>query len=323
MGALTDAVNQNEEAFRQLGNGIAVAATEAVKFGAFIIEATRQAGDLAAVAGMMFTDGTSWDEAWNAIKRVEEARKADAEAAKKQGAETSKTNKTFNEAALTATKAAAAMTDLERARKGESMASARNDVMGEIARLKALAAGRKHAADQIDRELRIQRDKAEIMRQTGASEEQALKLATQKANLEDRIAGKRSKIGGVTNKKYMEDRVSGPLSNNGPLTANGGIDGFNRNQQKTETDRNDPALPGYKRGGYVPRFFDPLSRRGATPVGGGATRTTFDVSGQVNAAAAAPAQAARDAAASATQTADPALGKLDAIHKELTRIRTS
>ena len=210
-------------------------------------------------------------------------------------------------------------TDDERRKKAQDMAQNRNDIMGEIAQLKALAAGRKGAADEIERELRIQKDKLDLMRQTGASEEEALRLAKQKANLEDRVAGKRAKIGGVTSEKYMDERPGGPLSNNGPLTEGGGIDGFYRLQQTPSYRREKSLIPGNKfmepRTVFVPGFAGSLSGR---------DRKTSDVAGLVNTAAAAPAAAARNAAsASQPQTADPVIAELQKIHAELARIRTA
>ena len=217
------------------------------------------------------------------------------------------------------------MSDSERQKRAQDMAQNRNDIMGEIAQLKALAAGRKSAADEIERELRIQKDKLDIMRQTGASEEQAQRLAEQKAKLQDRIDGKRSKIGGVGAARFMGES-SGPLSNNGPLTEGGGIDGFYRLQSTRSFRRENSLIPGNKpfepKTVFVPNFGGSLADRGRVPSPN--FGNTFDVAGRVNTAAAAPAAAARGAAnGPQTQTADPTLAELQKIHAELTRIRTA
>lgn len=210
-------------------------------------------------------------------------------------------------------------------RRGQDMANSRNNIMGEIAQLKALAAGRKSAANEIEREMKIRENTLRIMRETGASEEQAKKLAEQKANLEDRIAGKRRKIRGPRGpQREMGDlstplATHGPLSRHAPLTQNGGLDGFYRNQKKM--DGGPVARPGYGKWATMPKF-NPYTGAAYAP-------TVLDVGGRVNAAANAPAAATRDAAnasqaaAAGNGQADPALAKLDDIHAELTRIRTA
>jgi len=204
--------------------------------------------------------------------------------------------------------------------KAANMAAARNDVLGELAMLKALAGGHKAKADEIERGMRIQKDQLDIMRRTGASEEQALKLAQQKASLQDRVDGKRSKIRGVqTSDTYSDGSLSGrtgPLSSGGSLTDNGGVAGFRRMQEKNELSLGQRQPAGFRFGQRIPVVDVSLTGR------------RLDVGDRINNATGAPATATRDAAAAARNPnaapgQDATLTKLDAILAELTRIRTA
>lgn len=210
----------------------------------------------------------------------------------------------------------------DRKKQAESVSLARDSIMGEIAQLKALAAGRKSAADEIAREMRIRTDIARIIKETGASEEQARKLAEAKAKAEDRIAGKRSRIRGVKEEKPLTaEGGSGRLYNSVPLSG-GGLDGFYRAQQRVESDYDKPPRPGYRRGGLVPAF-DAFT--------GGPYRNRFDVGSRVATATGAPEAAARGqartaatVASTAAQTAQQSSEQILAkIHAELIRIRTA
>lgn len=197
--------------------------------------------------------------------------------------------------------------DDDRRKRAADMAKNRNDVMGEIAMLQALVTGNNAKADAIDRQLRLEKYKLEIIKQTGASEAQALELAKKKVALEDRLAGKSSHIGGVTSKRFMGEEL-GPLSKGGPL-AGGGISEYWRNQQKKETNMKDPALPGYRRGQLVPVYPGSLSSRGAVAVGSAVNRML----GQPQSSAASTDKA----------SGDPTLAELKGIKSELVRIRTA
>lgn len=106
----------------------------------------------------------------------------------------------------TADKAAAARKEVEA--HNQSL----NSLMGELAILEAQAGGHDKKAKALQRELQIANDTQAIMRETQASEEEALRLATRKADLQDKLAKRRDRdsnrdenqgahIGGVTKSK--------------------------------------------------------------------------------------------------------------------------
>lgn len=294
----------------RLGGGIGQLVVWAKDAAAAFTDFGTAIGVTAATYVAMFRDGLDFDTALERslenLRQLEQARRDEADAARQQQAADKAAD---TPAPLTGTGGGkGGPSDIDRRQRQRDVDESRNSLLGELAILEQQARGHDKKARQIERQLQIERDKLQIIKETGASEEQALRLAQRKADLEDRLDrrqnGQRSHIGGVKSKQFMSDRQGGPLSNNGPLTANGGIDGFRRNQEKVETDTRSPALPGYRRGQLVPRFFDSLSGRAAQRVG----------------AAVMPAAANEGKAA---QTADPVPGKLDKILSELTRIRTA
>lgn len=109
--------------------------------------------------------------------------------------------------------AKAAADKAEAARKEvQAHNQSRNSLMGELAILEAQASGHDKKAKALQRQLQIETDKQSIMRETQASEEEALRLATRKADLQDKVAKRRDRdgtrdenqgahIGGVTKSK--------------------------------------------------------------------------------------------------------------------------
>lgn len=260
----------------------------------------------------MLTNGTSYAEALenaeNALtEAINDRARAQDEAAKKKPATPPPA------AAPMAGTSGGGMSDIERGRRARDMQESRNSVLGELEILRQQARGHGAKARAIERQLQIERDKLQIIKETGASEEQALKLAKEKADLEDKIErrknGGRSHIGGVRAKRYMTDREGGPLSRGGPLTEGGGIDGFRRMNPMQNFKRERSLIPGNRPGEpntvLVPQFSGSLSGRAAQRVGN-AVMPSASGSGDKGGKA-----------------ADPAVDKLDKILGELTRIRTA
>ncbi|WP_397379718.1 tape measure protein [Prosthecobacter sp.] len=199
--------------------------------------------------------------------------------------------------------------DDDRKKRAQDMAQNRNGIMGEIAMLQSLVTGNNAKADAIDRAVRIQKYQLEIMRQTGASEEKALELAKKKAGLEDRLNGKISRIGGVSERRMMGGET-GSLSKGGSLTKGGGLAGFDRLQEKIWEPTSADQIPdGYSKKRPIPKFMDGLSNRGAIPVGPSFNRALGSNPNKTT---------ENDRAAT-----DPNLTMLGKIHSELTRIRTA
>lgn len=313
---LTNKLNENRQAFADLGSAIGRAVIEGGKFAGFLYEANKQVTELTAKLLMMAFDDRSYSEASAAIDAATEARKKEAEAAeqqaeadkkaaaamaatasagggagkKKKKEEPEDPAKIFDEVLskqqhLDELKRAAAEDEMTAAQKiasvRERLAAAaereaavkadpfggsdprdaidgeekrvelarelaqllreeaqaqeqvakkaadkaaaarkeveahnqsRNNLMGELAILEAQASGRDKKAKALQREMQIESDKQAIMRETQASEEEALRLATRKADLQDKLAKRRDRdsnrdenqgahIGGVTKSK--------------------------------------------------------------------------------------------------------------------------
>lgn len=203
----------------------------------------------------------------------------------------------------------------EQKERAQEMSGNRNGLLGELAILEALSRGQNRKADAIKRQLQIERDKRDIMRQTGASEEDAMRLATRKADLEAKKAkreGKagRSHIGGVTRRRLLGS------------PGGGGLDKFKREQaEDSDFDRLQKGAFGKNN----------LAGRAARSVGGAAATTaraarlmgqtdTMALSDRARATLAPPGKGDNK---SKTTQQDPTTAKLDAILSELTRIRTA
>ncbi len=115
------------------------------------------------------------------------------------------------EAAKQAAKAAADKAAQAR-REVEAHNQSRNNLLGELAILEAQADGDERKEKALRRQLQIENDKQAIMHDQKASEEEALRLATRKADLQDKINKRRDRdsgrdenqgahIGGVTKSK--------------------------------------------------------------------------------------------------------------------------
>lgn len=145
-----------------------------------------------------------------------------------------------------------AKSNAERRKQVAQNQANRENVLMDLEVLRLRARGNDKGADKIEREARIQQEKARLMKEQGASEEYALKLANERVRLEDKIAGrnsgKGSHIGGVRNKQYINDRS--------------GLEEFRGNQMKRPLRPGEKPPPGYKAGDMVPAISsDSLSGR--------------------------------------------------------------
>jgi hypothetical protein len=332
--SLTEQVAEMTPQLKALGEGMGWLAEKSFSLMKGFSDLGQYLGAYAAAVQKTISGEMEWnaavEDSFINLDRLQRQREEDTVTATKQTKANQEGAKAFDMTALAASKAAKSMDSLERARKAGQMTAARDDIMGEIERLKALAGGRKKAADEIDREMRIRRDMLQIIQQTGATEEQARKLATQKADLEDRVDGKRRKIRGVQGGGRLMGQPTGPLADITKPLAGGGMQEFEA-LQKISGSMKTSIIPGNKfmepNRVWVPNFLDPLSGRKATPVGGSkaAERVSrlmggSDMSGRVNAATA-PASAPEGG--KGAKTADPMLAELQGIRQELTRIRTA
>lgn len=209
----------------------------------------------------------------------------------------------------------------------EQMAGARNDLMGELAILKEQADGHDKKAKAIQRELDIEKEKQAIIAKTGASEADALRMAKEKAGYEDRIAKRKERnsnrdeqqgahIGGVTRRTMMGGSSEGAFADLQKSTSRFdalqkqpfGAGALAPNGDSTRTD----PMGRASRGGV-----DSTSRQMSKLMG--QTNTT-PLSGRI---AAATTNAPPKPPGPAKVEQDPAVGKLDQILSELTRIRTT
>lgn len=209
----------------------------------------------------------------------------------------------------------------------DEIAGARNDLMGELAILKEQADGHDKKAKAIQRELDIEKEKQAIIAKTGASEADALRMAKEKAGYEDRIAKRKERnsnrdeqqgahIGGVTRRTMMGGSSEGAFADLQKSTSRFdalqkqpfGAGALAPNGDSTRTD----PMGRASRGGV-----DSTSRQMSKLMG--QTNTT-PLSGRI---AAATTNAPPKPPGPAKVEQDPAVGKLDQILSELTRIRTT
>jgi hypothetical protein len=182
-------------------------------------------------------------------------------------------------------------------------ANARNEGMGELAVLREQAAGHDKKAAALEKQLRIEKEKQDIMQKEGATEEDALRRAKEKVSLEDRIAKRKDKgdagqgrhIGGVTNRRMMGGAQAAPK---------GG-----RFDQLQKSAFGSDALSSRGMNSSVKRLGRMMGQT-----------NTASLSGRI---ATATTEAAPKPPAPTNAQADPAILKLDAILSELTRIRTA
>lgn len=269
-GAVLDA---NTARIRSLGNATSEAATQAV-------EALFTMADVASSAfahiGLML-EGNSLEQANRLISEVEQSYRDEAAAA----AEAAKQAKTGGDATVAAETKKQTAIDATARKRREEMQLSRETVMADLEVLKLRAHGHERQAKALERKMQIEREAARIVRETGASPEQAREIATQKAKYEDRLNGVRH-IGGVGGKRMMTS----------------GLDQFHRNQMKDETAIGSQARPGYSSGALVPRHnaFDvPLTSAQKTGrmMGGTDSRPLSERRGTASNAAADAASAAR------------------------------
>lgn len=145
-----------------------------------------------------------------------------------------------------------AKSNAERRKQVAQNQANRENVLMDLEVLRLRARGNDKGADKIEREARIEAEKNRLMKEENASEEYALKLAQERARLEDKLENRRSgkpgHIGGVTNRRYMKDAS--------------GLDEFRVNQMKRPLRPGEKPPPGYQAGDMVPITPDPLSGRG-------------------------------------------------------------
>ena len=209
----------------------------------------------------------------------------------------------------------------------EQMAGARNDLMGELAILKEQAAGHDKKAAAIQREMDIEKEKQAIIAKTGASEADALRMAKEKAGYEDRIAKRKERnsnrdeqqgahIGGVTRRTMMGGSSEGAFADLQKSTSRFDAlqnSNFGAGALAPSRDSSDMDPMGRASRGGV----DSTSRQMSKLMG--QTNTT-PLSGRI---AAATTNAPPKPPGPAKVEQDPAVGKLDQILSELTRIRTT
>lgn len=289
LGAALDANNSRLRALGQASSDFAAAAGDAF----FTI------ADLASSAsthiGLML-EGNSLEQANRLISQVEQSYRDEAAAA----AEAAKQAKTGGDATVAAETKKQTAIDATARKRREEMQLSRDTVMADLEVLKLRAHGHERQAKALERKMQIEREAARIIRETGASPEQARKIATQKAKLEDRMNGVRH-IGGVGGKRLMTS----------------GLDQFERNQLHDETALGSKARPGYASGDFVPRHnaFDiaPTSAQQTGRMMGGA-----DGGSLADRRGAASSPAANDAAAAARgiMSATPAIN-IEGLGKKL------
>lgn len=286
-------------------------------------------GLTAGVYADMITNGTSYAEAWEKAEAALTEQIKDRADAQDAAAKATQSAPPAGAGDVIAKKSGGPSDD-DRRKRAQDMAAARNDLLGELAILKQQAAGHDRKADAIRRQLQIEKDRFEIMRQTGASEAEALRLAKEKADLEDKVTkrrdrkpGERSKIQGFSQSQGGR-MMGGGVADFAALQASESE--FQRLQKGRETKIGERVPAGYKSGDFI--RTEPAFPSGPRSLGG-ATARVSRLMGQTD------PRALSDRAGAVMSPpkpkpdptkqpgSDPAVGKLDAILGELQRIRTA
>lgn len=122
----------------------------------------------------------------------------------------------------------------------------RENLMMDLEVMRLRAAGRTKAADKMQRERDIAEDAARIRKETGASPEQALESAKERARLQDRINRRESGQAGHIYGVQGEGKRMGSAGG-------GGLEEFKRMQKKGYSnllsDRGERSIPGHYMGG--------------------------------------------------------------------------
>lgn len=288
------ALDDNTESIRTLGQasgGLAAGLAEGTVWLGTAL------GEAAYAATLFFKEleaTGSIEHAWNSVGEVDKYRAAIAQA----GDEEVKSVHTAATATVAAETKKQTAIDATARKRREEMQLSRETVMADLEVLKLRAHGHERQAKALERKMQIDREAARIVRETGASPEQAREIATQKAKYQDRLNGVRH-IGGVTNKRYMTS----------------GLDQHRLNQMKDETAIGSQARPGYSSGALVPRHtaFDvPLTsaQKNGRMMGGTDSRPLSERRGTTSNAAADAASAARGIMSAAPVENIANLGKL-------------
>lgn len=242
---LTTTLTENQAAFESMGKSLAMVSSWALNLFQGIKSVMEGLGATAAVIDDVFRNGTSWSDAWANAQKALQA-EMDKTAAKADAVNKAAPGASPTPAAGGASAAGGS------GKTAQQMQQARELLMLEVAAADAAAKGQDRKAAALRRELDIRRDMQRIIEQTGASEEQARKLA-EKLNPEARRADGRRKITNTGVKKEMGS------------AGGGGLDQFHRMQEKREVTTEEMAANRAARGGgrglpvgqstgYVPKY---------------------------------------------------------------------
>lgn len=244
---LTTVLGENLAAFESMGKSMATVTGWGIDLFNGIKSTMEGLGATAAVVTDVYKNGTSWSDAWaNAQKALQaEMDKTATKAEEVNKSTTGASTPTFTPTGKTGSGGGG--------KTAQQMQQARELLLMEVAAAEAAAKGQDRKAAALRRELDIRRDTLRIIEQTGASEEQARKLA-EKLNPEQstRADGRR--------KITTTGRKIGMGSEGG-----GGLDQFHRMQEKREVTTEEMAATRAARGGgrglpvgqstgYVPKY---------------------------------------------------------------------
>lgn len=229
---LTTALGENQAAFESMGKSLAMVSGWALDLFKGIKATMEGLGATAAVVDDVFRNGTSWSDAW---ANAQKALQAEMDRTGKKAEDTNK--KLPIPGSPTDTPTAGKSGSGGSGKTAQQMQQARELLLMEVAAAEAAAKGQDRKAAALRRELDIRRDTLRIIEQTGASEEQARKLA-EKLNPEQstRADGRR--------KITTTGRKIGMGSEGG-----GGLDQFHRLQKKREFTTEEMAANRAARGG--------------------------------------------------------------------------
>jgi hypothetical protein len=268
---LTEAIKENQSSFEAMGQSLATITTGALTLFAGVKSVMEGLGATAAVIDDVFRNGTSWSDAWANAQKVLQA-EIDKTAEKAGNANKQLPGPNGPEAAPTGKSGSGGG-----GKTAQQMQQARELLLMEVAAADAAARGQDKKAAALRRELDIRRDMQRIIEQTGASEEQARKLAERlNPEVSTRADGRR-KIKGVQSSQFMGS------------AGGGGLDQFHKMQEKREVTTAEMEATRKARGGgrglpvgqstgFVPAFpaFPQPQKQAAAVLSQPATATAKD-----------------------------------------------
>lgn len=264
--SLTETINGNIAAFERWGAAISRIGKTAAESLTTIDQWSRAIGLTAGMYYQMFTNGLSYTEALEAAqKALTEEINATGKAAAAVASTPAAPASTLSTGSTSSSKSGSADTSR---RKAESMQLAREQILAEVQIAEANAKGQDKKAKALERELFLRTETLRIIRETGATEQQAASLAERLANAKE---GPEKDANGRTKIRSRRDgstlpRQSGRFGSLDDLARLNTFRevGFDERQAVRKQRGGGSGLPIGQSDAFVPVFRNDLSSRGTS-----------------------------------------------------------